>query len=82
MQPIVWWSVLSVIANSGRKWRWNRFSIPRINSGRLLTVSQHYDAKHLFKCSVCDAKFNTQAGVNQVTRFLTPVLFPRVHMEL
>ena len=35
----------------------------------LLTVPQHYDAKHRFECTECDDKFTTEAARDEVRSF-------------
>jgi hypothetical protein len=37
--------------------------------GCFLTLYQHYNLKHRFKCPDCDDEFKTQAAVDQVLIF-------------
>lgn len=36
---------------------------------RLLTLLQHYDAKHRFECDECDEEFTTEAARDEVQSF-------------
>ena len=72
-QYTVDFNALSATANSGRRMRWIKSVFNPMANDHLLTVFQHYDAKHRFECPECDDEFTTQAAVDQVSLSAIPL---------
>jgi len=65
----------SATANLILRKQWIKFVLSPVLGDRILTLFQHYDAKHRFECPECDDEFTTQAAMNQVP-------FSRLHNDL
>ena len=61
----------SVTVNLRARSRWIRFSFIPVLDSQMLTIAQHYDAKHRFECSECDREFKSTKSMNNVERLTT-----------